>query len=239
VPFADRDVAGIGALSDPLRRRLYLFVCAQPVPVSRELAADALALAPHQAKFHLDRLERDGLLDSFYARVSGRSGPGAGRPAKLYRRADRDVAVSLPDREYQLAGTLMADAIAEAAETGTPVVEALYRLARAYGRHLGDAAAGDDPPRTARAALHLAVETLTANGYEPRPDDGRIIMANCPFHALARAQTQLVCQMNHALIGGLTEALGPQRPVAALDPAPDRCCVVLEAQRASAPPREP
>ena len=232
MPFADRDVAGIGALSDPLRRSLYLFVCAQPNPVSRELAADALGLAPHQAKFHLDRLERDGLLDSFYARPSGRSGPGAGRPAKLYRRAGRDVSVSLPDREYQLAGRLMADAIAESAETGTPVIDALHRLAHSYGRHLGDVAVGDQPPRTARAALALAVEILTENGYEPRPDDGRVIMANCPFHALAQAQTVLVCQMNHALIGGLTDALGPHRPVADLDPAPGRCCVVLETRRA-------
>jgi len=232
VPFADRDVAGIGALSDPLRRRLYLFVCAQQEPVSRELAADALRLAPHQAKFHLDRLERDGLLDSSYARVSGRTGPGAGRPSKLYRRADREVAVSLPDREYQLAGTLMADAIAESAEAGTPVIEALHRLAHTYGRRLGDMAVGDNPPRTAKAALALAVETLTENGYEPHPDDGRVIMSNCPFHALAQAQTQLVCQMNHALIGGLTDALGPHRPVAELEPAPDRCCVVLETRRA-------
>ncbi len=227
MPFADRDIAGIGALSDPLRRSLYLFVCAQPNPVSRELAADALRLAPHQAKFHLDRLERDGLLDASYARLSGRSGPGAGRPAKLYRRAGRDFSVSLPDREYQLAGRLMADAIAESAETKTPVIDALHRLAHSYGRHLGDAAVGDQPPRTARAALEMAVEALTDNGYEPRPDDGRVIMANCPFHALAQAQTQLVCQMNHALIGGLTDALGPHRPVAELDPAPDRCCVVL------------
>ena len=232
MPFADRDVAGIGALSDPLRRRLYLFVCAQQEPVSRELAADALGLAPHQAKFHLDRLERDGLLDSSYARVSGRTGPGAGRPSKLYRRADREVAVSLPDREYQLAGTLMADAIAESAEAGTPVIEALHRLAHTYGRRLGDMAVGDNPPRNAKAALALAVETLTENGYEPHPDDGRVIMANCPFHALAQAQTQLVCQMNHALIGGLTDALGPHRPVAELEPAPDRCCVVLETRRA-------
>ena len=232
MPFADRDVAGISALSDPLRRRLYLFVCAQPDPVSRESAAETMGVAPHQAKFHLDRLERDGLLDSFYARVSGRTGPGAGRPAKLYRRAERDVAVSLPDREYQLAGTLMADAIAASAASGTPVIEELHRLAYEYGRHLGDSAVSEGQPRTAEVALELAVETLTENGYEPRADDGRIIMANCPFHALARAQTQLVCQMNHALIGGLAEALGPHRPVTELDPAPDRCCVVLEAGRA-------
>lgn len=227
--FADRDAAGIGALSDPLRRRLYLFVCAQPDPVTRELAAEALGLAPHQAKFHLDRLERDGLLDSSYARMSGRSGPGAGRSAKLYRRTDREIAVSLPDREYQLAGRLMADAIAESGETGTPVIEALHRLAHVYGRRLGDAAVDNHPAGTVRAALDLAVQILTDNGYEPRREDGRVVMANCPFHALAQAQTQLVCQMNHALIGGLTEALGPHRPVAELDPAPDRCCVVLTA----------
>jgi predicted ArsR family transcriptional regulator len=227
VPFADRDVAGIGALSDPLRRDLYLFVCAQPNPVSREVAADALGLAPHQVKFHLDRLEREGLLDSVYARLSGRTGPGAGRPAKLYQRAGRDVSVSLPDREYQLAGRLMADAIAESAETATPVIDALHRLAHSYGQHLGNVAVGGRPPRTARAALDLAVETLTDNGYEPRTDDGRVIMANCPFHALAQAQTELVCQMNHALIEGLTDTLGPHRPVAELDPAPDRCCVVM------------
>jgi len=231
LPFDERDVAGIGALSDPLRRRLYLFVCAQPDPVSREVAADALDIAPHQAKFHLDKLERDGLLDFFYARVSGRTGPGAGRPAKLYRRADRDVAVSLPDREYELAGRLMAAAITESTASGDPVMEVLYRVAHAYGRELGDTAAGDEPPSTATAALELAVSTLSANGYEPRPDDQRVVLANCPFHALAKVHTQLVCQMNEALVGGVAGALGRHRPSVVFDPAPDRCCVVLESGR--------
>lgn len=233
MPFTDRDAAGIGALADAVRRRIYLFVCSQADPVSRELATEQLGLAPHQAKFHLDRLERDGLLETSYARLSGRSGPGAGRPAKLYRRARRDVAVSLPDREYQLAGTLMADAIAEAAATGTPVLDALHRLARTYGAQLGQGVVGDAPPASAHAALDLAVATLTEVGYEPRRERDRIVMANCPFHALAQAQTELVCQMNHALIGGLADALGRHRPVAELDPAPDRCCVVLTAEHGS------
>jgi predicted ArsR family transcriptional regulator len=233
VPFDGRDVAGIGALSDPVRRRLYLFVSAQSDPVSREQAADALDLAPHQAKFHLDKLEREGLLATAYARLGGRSGPGAGRPAKLYRRADRDIAVSLPDREYQLAGRLMADAIADSAATGTPVIEALYRLAHEHGRRLGDDATRHDAPRTTRAALELAVATLAANGYEPRPEPGRVVMGNCPFHALAQAQTQLVCGMNHSLISGVTEAMGRHGPVAELDPSPDRCCVVLTEARPS------
>ena len=95
-----RDAAGIGALADPVRRQLYQFACAQPAPVSRDQAADAVGIPHHQAKFHLDRLTAEGLLETGYARLTGRSGPGAGRTSKLYRRAHRDIAVSLPQREY-------------------------------------------------------------------------------------------------------------------------------------------
>jgi predicted ArsR family transcriptional regulator len=232
VPFADRDASGIGSLADPVRRRLYTFVCGQAEAVSREQAAAAVGIPLHQAKFQLDKMEDEGLLDTEYARLSGRTGPGAGRTSKLYRRAAREIAVSLPDREYQLAGRLMADAIAESAATGIPVMDTLYRLAHAYGRSVGEEAIiGRGDPATARAALALAAEILGNHGYEPRLAGARVTLANCPFHALAQAQTQLVCEMNHALICGVTEALGPRRPVAELDPAPDRCCVVLTENR--------
>lgn len=224
MPFADRDASGIGSLADPVRRRLYEFVSAQPEAVSREQAATAVGIPLHQAKFQLDRLESEGLLDSEYARLSGRSGPGAGRPSKLYRRAAREIAVSLPDREYQLAARLMADAIAESAATGAPVMDALRHRARDEGRSFVDRG---KIPATTTAALRLAVEILTEHGYEPRQDGGRTVMANCPFHALVRAHTQLVCDMNHALICGVTDGLGPRRPHAELDPGPGRCCVVL------------
>ena len=232
MPFTDRDASGIGSLADPIRRRLYLFVCAQPAPVSREQAAAAAEIPLHQAKFHLDKLEAEGLLETDYARLHGRTGPGAGRTSKLYRRAARDFAVSLPDRDYQLAGRLMADAIAESVAAGTPVISALHRIARGYGRSLGDSAVGaHKAPASARAALELAVQTLSDNGYEPRLDDTRVVMVNCPFHALAQAHTELVCQMNHALIDGLTEALAPHGPIAELEPHPDRCCVILRAKQ--------
>ena len=231
MPFSDRDASGIGSLADPIRRRLYLFVCAQPAAVSRDQAAAAAGIPLHQAKFHLDKLEAEGLLETDYARLHGRTGPGAGRTSKVYRRAARDFAVSLPDREYQLAGTLMADAIAESVATGTPVIGALHRIAHDYGRSLGDSAVGTHKaPASARAALELALQTLSDNGYEPRLDEGRVVMVNCPFHALARAHTELVCQMNHALIEGLTEALAPHGPTAELEPHPGRCCVILRAK---------
>ena len=221
-----RDAAGIGALADPVRHQLYEFVCSQPAPVSRDQAADALGIARHQAKFHLDRLEAEGLLESDYARLTGRSGPGAGRTSKRYRRARRDIAVSLPHREYELAGRLMAEAIAGSAATGVSAVEVLHQIAHDYGRAIGDAAVRGTPA-DAESALELAAAVLTEHGYQPRRIDGEMRLANCPFHALAQQQTELACGMNHALISGVADALTPHSPQARLDAAPERCCVVL------------
>lgn len=220
----ERDAAGIGALADPVRLQLYRFVCSQPGLVSRDQAADAVGIPHHQAKFHLDRLTAEGLLESEYARLTGRSGPGAGRTSKLYRRAGRDIAVSLPQREYELAGRLMATAIARSAGTGEPVAEVLNRVAREYGRAM---AAGSAPPTDAGAALQRAIRLLRGYGYEPRFSESEVELANCPFHALAQEQTELACTMNHALITGVADALAPHGPDVRLCPGPERCCVVL------------
>lgn len=227
----ERDVAGIGALVDPVRRQLYQFVCSQSMPVSRDQAADAVDIPRHQAKFHLDRLTAEGLLDTEYARLTGRSGPGAGRTAKLYRRAGRDIALSLPQREYELAGRLMAAAIVLSATTGEPTVEVLNRIAHDYGQAMG-AAATTRPPADPAAALELTLDVLRKYGYEPRrpagPGDDEVELVNCPFHALAREQTELACNMNHALITGVADALAPHSPAVRLAPGPARCCVVLK-----------
>jgi predicted ArsR family transcriptional regulator len=191
--------------------------------VSRDQAADAVGIAHHQAKFHLDRLEAEGLLECDYARLTGRSGPGAGRTSKLYRRARREIALSLPHREYELAGRLMADAIARSAATGDAAVEVLHQIAHDYGRAIGDAAITDGrpPPADAESALELAAAVLTKHGYEPRRAHGELQLANCPFHALARHQPK------QDLISGVADALRPHSPHSRLDPQPKRCCVVV------------
>lgn len=228
--FVDR-VTGIGALAEPVRRELYLYVCAQPGAVGREEAADAIGIPQHKAKFHLDRLESDGLLETEYARLTGRSGPGAGRPAKLYRRSSQEIAVSLPDREYELAGLLMADAIAESTRTGEPVLDAVSRVAAERGRAIGDRIVADlGSPRGLKRAKEVACRALTDHGYEPREDGGQVVLANCPFHALVKDHTELVCSMNVALIDGMVGALDEPRLCARLEPAEGRCCVVLATQ---------
>ena len=213
------DVTGISALGDDLRRELYLFVSAQQTPVSREQAATALGVPAHQATFHLERLEDAGLLESEYVRLSGRSGPGAGRPAKLYRRGSAEISVSLPAREYALAAELMAEAIDESTTTATPVAEALARAARSRGREICGHTAGD------ASALQIAGDALTRYGYEPRVENDVLVMANCPFHALTATHPRLFCEMSHELLAGVCDEVGGL--TASLEPAAGRCCVVL------------
>lgn len=230
--FSDR-VAGVASLAEPVRRDLYLFVVAQQEPVSRDQAAAGVGVARHTAKFHLDKLVEEGLLDTEFRRLTGRAGPGAGRPAKLYRRAAGEVAVSLPERRYDLAGQLMAAAIDEASGQGTPVREALDRVAASFGAALGEqtrAKRGDQASLDASQAGLCGM--LAAHGYEPHADAGRITLRNCPFHALARAHTSLVCGMNLALIGAAAERLDP-RLASRLEPAEGRCCVVIGTPGAS------
>src|ERR671927_468689 len=117
---ADRaaQVAAVAALAEPTRRRLYEHVVRQSEPVSRDEAAAATDVPRATVAFHLDKLVDEGLLDVVYERRTGRTGPGAGRPSKLYRRAECDVTVSLPERRYDLAGGLLAAAMEEAQTSG-------------------------------------------------------------------------------------------------------------------------
>jgi predicted ArsR family transcriptional regulator len=225
----DRRVSSIAALAEPVRRALYLYVVDQPAPVGREQAATAVGVAHHVAKFNLDKLEEEGLLVVEFARPPGRRGPGAGRPAKLYRRTSREIEVSLPKRRYDLAGQVMATAIATSEQTATPIGEALAVAAANAGRALGQEVRAKAGTRPSRATTLKAVsDVLTEHGYEPRVDGKAITMANCPFHSLAQNHTELVCGMNLDLMNGLLEGLSPRTLRARLTPTPGMCCVTIE-----------
>jgi predicted ArsR family transcriptional regulator len=217
--FSD-EVAGVSALAEPARRALYLYVADQPEPVSREQAASACELPLHSAKFHLDRLVDEGLLDVTYRRLTGRTGPGAGRTAKLYQRSDREVSVSLPERRYDLAGAVLATAIDRAGAGGVAVQEAVAEAATTRGRALA-AAAGP----VSGTDLERCSTVLRETGYAPRVGDDELLLGNCPFDRLAREHTDLVCGMNVALVGGVLDGLGCASLEAVLDPSPGLCCV--------------
>ena len=228
-------VAGVGALVEPARRALYLYVAAQPGPVSRDQAAAGVGLPRHAVKFHLDKLVDEGLLETEFRRLSDRQGPGAGRPSKLYRRSGRQVTVTLPERRYDLAGQILARAIEDAAGKTLPVRESLHRAAADAGRTLAAKALATKvqatPTATARTtSLASIAEVLAAVGYEPRISSDALVLANCPFHTLARDHTQLVCGMNLAVITALVVELGHDDITVSPEPGPDRCCVTLRSR---------
>jgi predicted ArsR family transcriptional regulator len=223
-------VAGIAPLADRIRRDLYLYVSAQPAPVSRDQAADALGIARHTAKFHLDKLAEEGLLDINFKRLTERRGPGAGRPTKLYRRSSRQLSVTLPERRYDLAAHLLASAIDNVTADGTTISDSLKVAAADWGRAVGDQTRAAAGPRADRKRLLTYIcEALSEWGYAPHRVGGTIVLRNCPFDTLARDHTQLVCGMNLAMLAAVIEQLQETALFARLEPATDRCCVVLDA----------
>jgi predicted ArsR family transcriptional regulator len=228
------ELASIGALAEPTRRALYEHVVAAGGWVGRDAAADAVGVERGTAAHHLDRLASDGLLEVDYRRLTGRTGPGAGRPAKLYRRARRDFEITLPPRDYELAGRLLAEAADRARHEGTPIDAALDDVAREEGHRLGGrirdrlAALRSGTVRRRRRRLAAVLDALAAEGYEPRLVDGTlVVLANCPFHRLAREHTELICGMNHRLLAAAIEESGASGIDVRLEPADDTCCVRL------------
>ena len=214
----DRDLAAIALLQDPVRRALYGHVVAAGGEVSRNQAAEAVGVQRGLAAFHLDKLVEAGLLEASFRRLGDRRGPGAGRPAKLYRRAAGEVAASLPARTYETAAHLLAEAVDQ---TGADLElqAAARRAGQAAGR--GQAAAGPGP---GGAAIE---QVLEARGYEPYRDVAGLRLRNCPFARLSHEFPVLVCAMNLALIEGLLDGMGNQPGRAVMDPGPGRCCVAI------------
>lgn len=210
----DQDLAAIGLLREPIRRALYDYVAARDGEVSRNEAAEAVGVQRGLAAFHLDKLVDGGLLDATFRRLGERRGPGAGRPAKLYRRTAREVAASLPPRAYQTAAHLLAEAVEQAGADPE-----LYDSARRQGEAHGLRAAGTGPEAVERL--------LSARGYEPYPDGRALRLRNCPFATLAHDFPVLACGMNLALVQGMLAGLGAHGVSASMEPAPGRCCVAI------------
>jgi predicted ArsR family transcriptional regulator len=225
-------IATLALLGEPTRRRLYELVAASHREIGRDEAARQLDISRELAAFHLDRLVEGGLLGTAYRRPPGRGGPGAGRPAKLYRRTEREVAVSLPDRRYDVAADVFAQGLERAEAIAGPGVvrQALGAVATERGRELGTRARRAAGRRPTRERLRRALFDLLARaGYEPEvePRSGTVSLRNCPYRSVAEAHRDLTCGANLAWAEGLVDGLGGAKLAPELAPAPGRCCVVF------------
>jgi predicted ArsR family transcriptional regulator len=220
-------------MANPVRMELYTRVLTPGREVSREQAARALGISRSLAAHHLDQLAQAGLLEFTFRRPPGKTGPGAGRPSKLYRRSSKEIDLTFPPRRYELAAQLLAKATAEGGPTDSA---ALDHAAEEWGRKLGaearelitaqrsDDAGGPNPTQI----THAIMTALATTGFEPRHEGNTILLENCPFTAIQREVPRLTCGMNFALCRGILEGLEAKEWTARLEPRPGRCCVVFE-----------
>ncbi|MGE2719272.1 helix-turn-helix transcriptional regulator [Mycolicibacterium celeriflavum] len=213
--FADpASLTALTSLDDPIRRRLHQYVTEHDEPVSREAAAAAVGIGRTLAAYHLDKLAEAGLLAVSYQRPEGRSGPGAGRPAKVYSRSVEEIVVSVPPRDYLLLARLLVTSIEQ--DAAGAVRSALSTAARETGRQAAVEAGGD-----------MAV-ALRDCGYLPQADeDGGITLRNCPFHSVAKDHLEVVCGLNLQLIEGVIDGSSTPGARAELSPREGRCCVLV------------
>jgi predicted ArsR family transcriptional regulator len=222
----EADLASVSCLDDRVRGRLYAFVSGRDEPAGRDEAAAAVGIGRALAVYHLDKLVEAGLLTASYRRPPGRSGPGAGRPAKVYARSRGEFTVTVPVREYELAARLLVQAVAT--DRSGQALAALQAAAWHLGADLARRhQAGQAPGAPPRPALESA---LSEHGYAPwRDEAGTVRMRNCPFRHLAELEPELVCHMNLTLIQGLVAGLDAEGPQPVLDPEPEHCCVAIPA----------
>ncbi|MEO8468183.1 MAG: transcriptional regulator [Chloroflexota bacterium] len=223
-------VGAVALLDEPKRRLLYDLVAGREVPLGRDEAAAALGMSRELAAFHLDRLVVAGLLETEYRRLGTRTGPGAGRPAKLYRRADREIAVSFPPRDYDRVAEDFAEALDRV--EGKVGARAAADVARARGQADGIEARRSAGPRPSRGRLRAALlQLLRSDGYEPEVEvsSGNVCLRNCPYHALAASHRDLTCGTNLAWAEGVVKGLADTRLNPELASAPGYCCVRFNA----------
>jgi predicted ArsR family transcriptional regulator len=136
----------------------------------------------------------------------------------VYEPVAEDLAITIPERRYQLIAEILADAVAAAPDDAAAHAT---RLAAQRGEELGARL------REAGEKVDLTA-TLEGLGFDPQPADGeRVRLHNCPFHALATRHTELICGINHAFVAGLLRGLAMPELTARLAPTPGSCCVEL------------
>jgi predicted ArsR family transcriptional regulator len=195
------DLMAVALLAEPTRQRLYLYLRERGEPVGRDEAARHAGIKARLAAFHLDKMADAGLLEVEYRRLSGRVGPGAGRPTKLYSVSSRSFSVVVPQTRYALAASMMATALS-ADGSRADGAELLQDVATSVGKSLGDEIRRQTRTNGGRQeAVRCKLKQL---GYEPRvQESGEWTLRNCIFSELSMSHPELVCGMNAAFVAGL------------------------------------
>jgi predicted ArsR family transcriptional regulator len=232
----ERSLEIAATLRDPTRLRLYRYIERQPAAVGRDEAATAVGVSRALAAFHLEKLVAVGLLRPEYRRLSGRSGRGAGRTSKLYRRSAHQFELTLPERRHELLARLLAESMTSGGP-GSPdssPMTAAHELGQSLGKRARRRLRGKRDP----AGLLDCVEDVTDSlGFDPYRDSaGQVRLRNCPFDPLSRLHTPLVCGTAQAILTGVIDGLGATQLAVSREMHADRCCGIVGSMEAKVTP---
>jgi predicted ArsR family transcriptional regulator len=185
----------LDAIGESELREALLYVRGSAEPVTADDAAAALAVHRSVARGRLERLVRAGLLGTSFARRSGRTGPGAGRPAKFYSPVPETQALEFPPRHLPVLVARLLDGVPANGRE-----KALRHAGEDFGRHLAQAAGLRPRARVEDALQRLcaAVRSLGFHATVDRVDGDTAVIRTptCPLRPLVteRPEAALIDQ---------------------------------------------
>lgn len=189
------------AVGAPELREALVFVRRSEGPVSADDLAATQGVHRNVARRRLDRLTEAGLLLSRSERLTGRSGPGAGRPAKVYVPAPETRAIEFPARHHDdLVGALL-DVLPDRSRSAR-----LRDAGARFGARLLDAT-GVTPLADRRRGLERLCRALGALGFTTRVESidaekAVLVSPACPLRPLVVARPE-VAELDRAMWCGL------------------------------------
>jgi predicted ArsR family transcriptional regulator len=193
----------LDAIGPPELRAALMYVRRSPHPVTADDAARALGVHRSAARSRLERLLRAGLVEASFSRRSGRSGPGAGRPAKHYAAAPESEALELPPRYLPALVSRLLDEIPSDGRE-----DALRRAGEDFGRELADAAGLEAHPHI-EAGAEAVCATVRSLGFQAAVDriedhTVAIVTPTCPLRPLVMERVE-VAYVDRGMWAGLME----------------------------------
>jgi predicted ArsR family transcriptional regulator len=207
----DREQKLTAVLADGTRYRIYRSIVERPgVEVTVTDTAERFALHHNVARMHLSKLEQAGLLST-----SLRKGTGGGRPAKLYRQADKVAAFAMPPRRYDFLADLALTVLAETVDEQT-IAEICHRAGVEAGRTFV-ATHPERRPADRTALAEIVLEITEGAGLLPEVSwDGNELaleVRNCVFKEVSTTHPDFVCNMHQPFMEGAIEVIARESGV--------------------------
>jgi len=202
----DRSIGDLASsLGDPTRRGIYLAVRQSPEALTSSQIAELFSIHPNVARHHLDRLADDGYLQVTHQRRTGRTGPGAGRPAKCYEATTKGVSLH-PGRRYDLLVELLVRVLDRVQPHG--IARIAEQVGREYGQELA-ASIGTPHDPGYEEVLAALVKVMSGVGFELSADvDAQVLLtSHCPFGEAATGHPEVVCSLDRGMVSGIMGAL--------------------------------